>query len=244
MWRAALIAIVLGLPGPAASEPMLMAAASTGRALDAALAESGLEAVTSYGASGILARQIELGAPADLFISANPAWMAHLVQAGLVDEAAVTVLMSNRLVLIAPEGASHVKPEQIGARLHGDHFAMADPASAPVGSYGKAALEHLGLWEQVADHLVPTRNTLATVAAVVSGEASLGLVYASDIVDVPGVKVVWGVPAESHPEIQYLMAPLDQGDDPDGAEALVAYLTGQGAGVLSRFGFLVAEGAL
>lgn len=236
--------LLLCLAGTASAEPLLMAAASTGRALDAALEESGLQAVTSYGASGILARQIEQGAPSDLFLSANPRWMAHLVDAGLVEAEQVTVLMSNRLVLIAPTGAGALAPEDIGDRLEDERFVIADPASAPVGAYGKAALETLGLWDSVAPQLVPVRNTIATVAAVASGEAALGLVYASDAAGVPGVDVVWSVPEESHPEIRYLLAPVAQGDDPAGAADLLAYLTSpEGQAVLARHGFLPAPEA-
>lgn len=242
MMRAILTSLVLLAHGPLAAEPMLLAAASTGRAIDAVLAESGLAAVTSYGASGILARQIEQGAPTDLFLSANPKWMAHLVEAGLVDEGQVTILMSNRLVLIAPAGSEPVAPEALAACLDGEVFAMADPASAPVGAYGRSALEALGLWDAVEPRFVPVRNTLATVMAVSRGEAALGLVYASDAADQPGVEVVWSVPADSHPEIRYLLAPVAQGEDPDGAAALQSYLQSpEGRAVLARFGFLAVE---
>ncbi|MEO1677804.1 MAG: molybdate ABC transporter substrate-binding protein [Pseudomonadota bacterium] len=242
--RVALCGAALGGPLAAAAEPMILAAASTGRAIDAALAESTLEAATSYGASGILARQIEQGAPADLFISANPKWMQHLVETGFVDAAAVTVLMSNRLVLIAPEPAPPLALESLAQRIEGGLFAMADPETAPVGAYGKAALETLGAWETVAPALVPMRNTLATVAAVAAGEADLGLVYASDASGVPGVAVVYAVPATAHPPIRYLMAPLAQGDDAAGAAQVIDYLlSAEGRAVLSEFGFLVvAEG--
>ncbi|MCR8547448.1 molybdate ABC transporter substrate-binding protein [Salipiger sp. P9] len=233
------------LPRMALSEPMLLAAASTRDAIDAGLAESGIAALTSYGASGVLARQIEQGAPADLFISANPKWMQHLVDLGLIEKDAVSVLMSNRLVLIAPEGSGDLAPDGIAARLDGENFVMADPQTAPVGSYGKTALETLGLWSAIESHFVPTRNTLATVAAVAQGEAALGLVYASDAAGQPGVRVVWTVPADSHPPIRYLIAPLAQGDDPEGATELLDFLLGAGGRVvLTGKGFLpVAEGS-
>lgn len=234
---------VLFLASPVGAQPMLLAAASTGKALDAALADSGTAAFTSYGASGLLARQIVQGAPADVFLSANPKWMAYLVDAGLVDADAVVTLMSNRLVLIAPDGAGAFTPEDLAARLDGENFAMADPQTAPVGAYGQAALENLGLWGAVGPALVPMRNTLATVAAVASGEAPLGLVYASDAAGQEGVEVVWTIPDESHPPIRYLIAPVAQGDDPEGGTQMIAFLTGASGGtVLARFGFLPLAG--
>jgi len=243
MIRRLLPVLALMLPSAALADPTILAAASTGRALDAALAESGIAGVTSYAASGVLARQIEQGAPADLFISANPKWMTYLVDAGIVAEDQVSVLMSNSLVLIAPEGSAPLAPEQIAERLAGENFVMADPASAPVGAYGKAALETLEMWDTVSPHLVPMRNTVAAVAAVARGEAELGLVYASDASGVPGITVVWTVPQDSHPKIRYLIAPVVQGDDPDGAANLLAYLQSPaGRAVLAQYGFLALGG--
>lgn len=232
------VAALCLLAGAAQADPMLLAAASTGAALDAAIEQSGIAALTSYGASGLLARQIEQGAPADLFVSANPKWMGHLVEAGLVAGDAVRVLMSNRLVLIAPSG-SRVTPDTLAAALEGEVFAMADPETAPVGAYGKAALENLGLWDEVTPAFVPMRNTLATVAAVAQGEAALGLVYASDAAGQPGIAVVWQIPEDSHPPIRYLVAPVAQGDDPEGASALMAFLVSPaGQAVLAAQGFV------
>jgi len=238
-----LVSLFLTLPGAALADPMLLAAASTGRALDAALAESGLPAITSYAASGVLARQIEQGGSTDLFLSANPRWMNHLVEAGLIEADSVSVLMSNSLVLIAPEGAGGLTPEGIAARLEGDSFVMADPQSAPVGAYGQAALESLGLWPAIEPSFVPMRNTVAAVTAVARGEAALGLVYASDAAGVAGVSVVWDIPSDAHPPIRYLIAPVMQGDDPEGAAALLDYLQSpEGGAVLAAHGFLaVAE---
>ena len=241
MIRAPLSGLVLALAcaGAAAAEPMLFAAASTAAALDACIAGAGARAVTSYGASGTLARQIEAGAPADVFVSANPDWMAHLQGLSLVDPAAVAVLMSNRLVVIGATTAPDLDPAGMAARLDGEAFAMADPQAAPVGAYGQAALAALGLWDAVAPHLVPTRNTLATVAAVASGEAALGLVYASAAQGQDGVRVLWQVPRDSHPPILYQVAALGTGDDAPGGAALVALLRAPAcAGHLAAAGFL------
>jgi molybdate transport system substrate-binding protein len=237
--RSLLAAFVASAPLAVAAEPMILAAASTGRAMDAALIDSGIKAVTSYGASGMLARQIEQGAPADLFISANPKWMDYLVDGGLVEADKVQVLMSNALVLIAPAGTAPIAPEDIKPMLDGESFVMADPTTAPVGAYGQKALETLNLWSDISESFVPMRNTLATVATVASGDAALGLVYASDAAGQEGVAIVWHIPEDSHPAIRYLIAPLAQGEDTMGAEALMAYLgSTAGSEVLAGFGFL------
>lgn len=236
----------LFLATAAHAEPMVFAAASTGRALDAAIAESGLDALVSYGASGTIARQIEQGAPADLFLSANPKWMAHLAEEGLVDAIKVVPLMSNRLVLIAPAGAMPLalEAEAIEDRLAGENFVMADFQVAPVGRYGHTALVTLGLWNTVTPSYVPTRNTVATVAAVAQGEAALGLVYATDAKGVEGVEIVADIPASAHDPIRYLIAPIPEGEDPDGAATLLDFLLSDaGQAILSRFGFVPVGGA-
>ncbi len=236
-----LLLVVIGRM--AFADPMVFAAASTGRALDAGIAESKMPVLTSYAASGVLARQIEQGAPVDLFISANPKWMGYLVDQGIVSAPEVVTLMSNSLVLIAPAGSGPLDPQNLVALLEGENFAMSDPQIAPVGRYGKEALTTLKMWSDVETHLVPTRNTIATVAAVASQEARFGLVYASDAADVAGVDVVWAIPTTSHAQIRYLAAPVAQGKDPDGARALLNFLSGAtGASVLSRHGFLPVDG--
>lgn len=242
--RAVLLSILILIGLRAEAEPLVFAAASTARAMEDAMAQGGIAATMSFAASGTIARQIEQGAPADLFISANPRWMTHLVEIGLVDAASVVTLMSNALVLIAPEGAAPLPPEDaLDAHLQGEVFVMADPGVAPVGRYGQQALESLGLWAAVSDKLVPTRNTLATVAAVAQGEAALGLVYASDARDVPGITVVATLPSASHAPIRYLAAPLSQGADAEGGGALLAYLLSAPAqAVFAAHGFLPVEG--
>ena len=237
------ITILSAIGRTAFAEPMVFAAASTGRAVDTAIDESGVSALTSYAASGVLARQIEQGAPADIFISANPKWMQYLVDLGVIGGGDIVTLMSNRLVLIAPTGSGPVDPATLPALLEGENFAMADPAIAPVGRYGKEALSNLNLWPGIEGHLIPTRNTIATVAAVASKEARFGLVYASDAAGLDGVDIVWSIPLTSHAPIRYLGAPVAQGDDPDGGRALLAFLQSTpGAAVLSRHGFLPTDG--
>ncbi|MCV6596988.1 MAG: molybdate ABC transporter substrate-binding protein [Mangrovicoccus sp.] len=219
-----------------------MAAASLGRALEAAIDELGQPATMSFGASGTIARQIEYGAPADLFISANPRWMRHLVELGLIAPEDVQPLISNELVLIIPASAPAQADETLSERLAGESFVMSDPEFAPVGQYGKAALENLGLWEQIAPHFVPTRNSVASVASVAKGEAALGLVYASDAAGVKDVMVLQTLPAQSHPPVEYLIAPVAQGEAPDAGSDLAAALRGGPAqAVFAAYGFVPLE---
>ena len=165
---AALLVATPALATPALADPTVFAAASTGRALDAAIAASGQSVITSYGASGTLARQVEQGAPVDLYLSANPKWMAFLVDAGIVRQEDVVVLMSNNLVLIAPEGAGPFDPDHIADFLGDGLFAMGDPDVAPVGRYGQAALTSLGLWDQVATALYTSCEALRAVALLMA----------------------------------------------------------------------------
>lgn len=241
---AALAALVAA--GSAAAEPLVFAAASTARAMDEVIVASGVEATLSYGPSGTLARQLAAGAPADLFLSANPDWMTYLVDEGVVDEANVRTLLSNALVLIVPAGASPLalEADPIAVRLDGERFAMADPATAPVGQYGKAALEALGLWAVLGPRLVPTRNTLVTVATVGQGEAPVGLVYRSDALDVAKVAIAAEIPANAHPPIAYPAAHLDGGADPAGAARLMDFmLSTEARAIFERHGFRVADAA-
>ncbi|MBN2907826.1 MAG: molybdate ABC transporter substrate-binding protein [Rhodobacteraceae bacterium] len=238
--KTVLTVFALSMPLVAQADPLLFAAASTGRALDAAIAAYGGGVTTSYAASGTLARQIEQGAPADLFLSANPKWMTHLVGAGLVAEGAPVALLSNRLVLIAPAGAGPLDVAGVPGALGDARFAMADPAAAPVGRYGQGALETLGLWAGIEGALIPTRNTVATVAAVASGEAALGLVYASDALGVEGVEVVLDIPDTAQPDILYLIAPTGQGAETEAAAAFLSFLQGQeAAAIFAAHGFTV-----
>ncbi len=242
---AAAAAALVGLSASAVSaEPLVFAAASTARAMDEVIVASGIDATLSYGPSGTLARQIAAGAPADLFLSANPKWMAFLVDQEVVEPAAVETLLSNTLVLIVPAGAPplDLDPSDLAAQLDGERFAMADPATAPVGAYGQAALETLGLWATVAPHHVPTRNTLITVATVDRGEAVVGLVYRSDARDVPGVVIGAELPPDAHPPITYPIAPLADGHDPEGAAHLMSFIrTAEAKAIFERHGFSILD---
>jgi molybdate transport system substrate-binding protein len=205
------------ITGPAAgqSRPILVfAAASLKNALDAIAAdwrkETGKQVAISYAASPTLAKQIESGAPADLFISADLDWMDYLQQHKLIDPKTRRDLLGNKLVLIAPKDsaaqATIVPGFPLARLLGGGRLAMADPGSVPAGKYGKAALTGLGVWQDVDGRVAAAENVRATLLLVARGEAPLGLVYQSDAAAEPSVKIVGAFPADTHPPITYPIA--------------------------------------
>jgi len=233
--------------GPASMD--VFAAASLREVLDAAAAEhhrrSGRIVRATYAGSAQLARQIAQGAPADLFISADEAWMDWLDQRGLIETAARRPLASNRLVLIAPVSASGAvvdltKPTALAVRLGAGRLAMAE-ASVPAGRYGQEAMASLNLWAGLKDRLAPSADVRAALALVARGEAPLGLVYATDARVEPRVRVVATFPAASHTPIVYPGAPVRRRDgvgDPEGAQAFLDVLVGaEGQALFRRFGF-------
>lgn len=193
----------------------------------------------SYGASSALARQIDAGAPAQVFISADEDWMDHVESRGLLAHPRV-VLLTNSLVLIAPAASVpklQIEPGfAIAAALHGGRLALADTKAVPAGKYARAALESLGVWHQVEGRLAPAENVRAALAFVARGEAPLGIVYRTDAMAEPGVAVVDTFPASSHAPIVYPMGVLRGATKP--AEDLAAYLASPSArAIWTRYGF-------
>ncbi|MDF2234396.1 molybdate ABC transporter substrate-binding protein [Albimonas sp. CAU 1670] len=254
--RAALAGLALGaglaaavLPPAAAraGEVTVFAAASLKNAMDEIAA--GFEAATgdaarvSLAGSSALARQIQQGAPAEVFVSANAAWMDRLEADGLIAPGSRLDLLRNTLVLVAPvDGAAPVEigPDLDLAALLGEgRLAMALVEAVPAGIYGKAALESLGLWSSVAPRVAQTDNVRAALALVAAGEAPLGVVYATDAAAEPAVRVVGTFPEGSHPPIVYPAARVAGADAP-AAEAFLAYLQGpQASAAFERQGFAV-----
>lgn len=192
-------------------ELLVFGAASLTDALDEVAAsytrETGQSVKLSYAASSALARQLEAGARADVFLSADAEWMDYAQARGLIDPKTRRDLLSNRLVLIAPAG-SDVKLEvapgfPLARALAGGRLATGDPDYVPVGRYARAALTALGVWSDVSDRLVRAENVRAALAFVSRGEAPLGVVYATDARVDPGVRVVGVFPESSHPPIVY-----------------------------------------
>jgi molybdate transport system substrate-binding protein len=235
--RALVVILAIGasiLPFPARAEvkaPVVFAAASLKDALDAVNAEwkkeSGKEATISYAASSALAKQIEQGAPADIFVSADEDWMNYLADRKLIKPETRFDLVGNKLVLIAPKDSKLAATISSGfplASLLGDgHLAMADTASVPAGKYGKAALEKLGVWDGVKDKIAQAENVRAALSLVSRGEAPLGIVYATDAKSDPKVKVLDTFPESTHAPILYPIAITAASSNAE-APSFLAYL--------------------
>ncbi|MGH7017954.1 MAG: molybdate ABC transporter substrate-binding protein, partial [Caulobacteraceae bacterium] len=238
------------LPARAAGKPVeVFAAASLKDALDAADAawtrQSGVPVRASYGASSTIARQIEEGAPADLYVSADVQWMDWAQKRGLILVRTRRDLLSNRLALIAPR-ASRVslaigKGMPIARALAsvpgGDgRLAVAGP-EVPAGIYAKAALSALGVWPSVEGRLAPAENVRAALAYVALGEAPLGIVYRTDALSEPKVRIVGLFPEWTHPKILYPAAITSASRHP-AAGRLLSFLEGpEAAAIFERFGF-------
>lgn len=199
----------------AATKPVVVfAAASLKNALDriakAWEGERGKTATLSFAASSALAKQIESGAPADLFISADLKWMDWVAERNLIDPASRKTLLGNALVLIAPkDSTTTLKIEKgfaLAEALGNERLAMGEPDSVPAGIYGKAALTSLGVWDAVASKVAGAENVRVALAYVARGETPLGIVYATDARSEPQVKVVDTFPADSHPPVVYPVA--------------------------------------
>lgn len=162
----------------------------------------GTDLAVSTAATSVLARQIEQGAPADVFLAASPVWTDYLAEHGLLSHPA-RALVSNRLVVAGNRDAPHLAGP--GDLLRYDRIALADEG-VPAGDYAREALRRAGLWGAVDPHVVPTRDVRAALAAVRSGAASVAMVYRSDVQAAPDVRVVLDWPAALQPRIRYTMA--------------------------------------
>lgn len=231
---------------PATQEgPIVLAAASMQEALEAAAdawaARGEARPVLSFAATSALARQVEAGAPGDVLVSADEAWMDRIEAAGLIAPQSRRNLAGNALVLVAPAGQRvtvNLAPGVDLAAILGDgRLAMAEPATVPAGRYGKAALTALGAWPQVQDRLATGESVRAALALVSRGEAPLGVVYTTDALAEPGVQLAGTFPANSHPQIVYPLAILTASTHPQ-ADEFAAFLLGpEGQAILRRFGF-------
>ncbi len=197
----------------------------------------------SYGASSALARQIEKGAPADLFISADLDWMDYLDQRKLIRPGSRVNLLSNRLALIAPADSKVVlaiAPKfPLAAALGDGRLAMADPDSVPAGKYGKAALEALGVWHEVAPKVARAENVRAALALVARGEAPFGIVYRTDTVAERKVRAIGEFSVKLHPPIVYPAALLADGRSKTTAALLDFLRSAEARAVWRKFGFVV-----
>lgn len=241
------------LPAAADDDVIVFAAASMKNALDDVIAAyhdaSGKTVKASYQGSSTLAKQIEQAAPADIFISADLAWMDYLAERDLIVPDTRKTLLGNELVLVAPktsdvavtlgDGVDLVTPLGSDGRI-----AMANVDSVPAGKYGKAALTKLGVWDAVAPRVVQADNVRAALAFVARGEAPLGIVYATDAAAEPAVKVVATFPEDTHPPIVYPVALIKGSTNPN-ARAFLAYMeSGAATPFFRKQGFtVVASGS-
>jgi molybdate transport system substrate-binding protein len=198
----------------------------------------------SFAASSVLARQIEAGARADLFVSADEEWMDYLQQRGLVAPQSRRDIAGNRLVLIAlAESDVRVDIDDavaLGAALGSGRLSIADPDIVPAGRYARASLEKLGAWKTVEGRLARAENVRVALAYVARGEAPLGIVYATDARIEPRVRVVAAFPASSHPPIRYPAA-LTRSASAHAADLLDFIVGPRGRAILARHGFTTPE---
>jgi len=237
-------------PVSAAADVVVFAAASLKNALDDAVKayreKTGKTVLVSYAATSTLARQIEQAAPADIFFSADMDWMDYVEQRGLIRADTRHTLLGNRIVLIAPKDSSVtiaiVPGMDLAALLGADgRLAMANTDAVPAGKYGKAALQHLGAWDGVAGRVVQADNVRTALAYVASGEAPLGVVYATDAAVEPAVRVVGAFPDDSHPPILYPVAITTASTIPE-AQAFLAFLLSDAARpVFEKQGFTLVD---
>ena len=223
----------------------VFAAASMKNALDdisaAYTAKSGVKIVASYAASSALAKQIEQGAPADIFASADTDWMDYAIGKKTINEPTRVNLLGNSLVLIAPKD-SKLDKVAIGpgfdlAKLAGDgRIATGDVKAVPVGKYAKAALEKLGAWQAAEPKFAMAESVRAALALVARGEAPLGIVYSTDAKVEPGVKIVGTFPADSHPAIIYPVAATATAK-PEAAGYLAFLRSSAAKAIFEKYGF-------
>jgi molybdate transport system substrate-binding protein len=250
--KGAVLAAMIVLPLTSAlaqsADVTVFAAASLKNGLDAIVAEyqraSGKRVAVSYAASSALARQIEQGAPADLFLSADLDWMDYLQERKLIRPETRRSLLGNRIVLVAPSDAAkpiELKSGALASALGNGRLATANVASVPAGKYARAALESLGLWNEVSGKLAEAENVRAALTFVSRGEAPLGIVYETDAKADPRVAVVARFPETSHLPIVYPVALTASSKSADAASFLDVLRDRKSAETFAREGFSVLD---
>ncbi len=240
--------LLAGGSGALAQEKVtVFAAASLKNALDAVNAaceaEVGEQATISYAASSALAKQIEEGAPADIFMSADLDWMKYLSDKSLIKADTETKLLGNSIVLIAPADSAaslEIGPNfDLAGALGGGKLAMANVESVPAGKYGKASLEALGVWSSVEGNVAQAENVRAALALVSTGEAPLGIVYKTDAAADPKVKIIGTFPEGTHPPIIYPVAQTADSKDAETPAFLKCLQTAKAKELFEAQGFTV-----
>lgn len=198
----------------------------------------------SFASSSTLAKQIENGAPVDIFISANTKWMGYLEEKGMIEKDTRFDLLSNRIVLIVPADSA-VKEVPIGSgfdllTLLGDgRLSMGDPDHVPAGIYGKQALDSLGVWTTIESRVARAKDVRAALALVERGEAPVGLVYATDAAISDNVRMVGTFPESSHPPIVYPAAVVAGRRSPAADRFITLLQSPEARAVFEKYGFSV-----
>ena len=208
--------------------------------------EKNVDVVSSFASSSTLARQIEAGAPADLFISADQKWMDYAAEKKSIDAATRETLLGNSLVVVAPTNSKQddiaINKQTDWTRLlNGGRLAVGDPEHVPAGIYAKEALQKLGAWDTLSPELAPAEDVRGALALVERSEAPLGIVYGSDAVASKGVKVVGTFPEDSHKKVEYPLAIVD-GHNSATVSAFYDYLKGpEASAIFKRYGFTTQQ---
>jgi molybdate transport system substrate-binding protein len=205
--------------------------------------EASVKVAFNFGASSLLARQIEEGAPADLFFSADEAKMDGLEKKGLILAGTRKSKLSNALVIVvAADSALRIQSAQDLAKPAVKRVALAEPKTVPAGIYAKAYLESLKLWPAVQPKVVPTENVRGALAAVEAGNAEAGMVYMTDAAISKKVRVAYQVPAKDAPKISYPMAVVKESKQVEAARQFLKHLdSGPATQVFKKRGFIVLE---
>jgi molybdate transport system substrate-binding protein len=227
----------------------VFAASSLKNAIDAVSAswkaDTDMETTLTYAASNALAKQIEAGAPADVFVSADLTWMKYLTDKNLIAKGSEVQLLGNEIVLVAPKDSKINLKIENGFNLAdavGDgKLAMANVDSVPAGKYGKAALEKLGVWASVEGKVAQSENVRAALKLVDLGEAPLGIVYATDAKADTAVKVVDMFPVDSHAPIIYPAGIVAASKNSNAAEFLKYLQTDKAKAIFEAQGFVVLK---
>jgi len=199
--------------------------------------------ILSFASSATLARQIENGAPAAIFVSADEQWMDYVAERKLIEPASRLAMLGNRLVLVAAKSeplALEISPGfPLANALGKGKLAIADPDSVPAGRYAKAALEHLGAWRDVEANVVRAENVRAALAYVERGEAKAGVVYATDAAQSKNVRIVGPFPETSHPPIIYPLALVGQTPNDDARRFYIFMRSPAAADIYTSYGFTI-----
>ncbi len=246
---AVLAAWLIVRPGPAASltqehELTVSAAVSLKDALDEIhnlflQDHPGTAIHLNLGASGTLQRQVEQGAPVDVFISASSSQMDALGAAGLVVTGTRKDLLRNAVVLIVPKGATHISSFEDLTRADVKRIAVGEPQTVPAGKYAQEVLKHFGIYERLKPKFVRGKDVRQVLTYIATGNADAGIVYATDAFSSPEVVIVATAPADSHSPVIYPVAVMKDSKNKDGAKEFVEFLLGSKAqSVFRKYGFL------